>query len=182
MKRIFLLLAVVAMTALQSCEGDQGPPGPPGPSDGNTISEVFEVTTTFLPSANQQDTYRSYFDLNPAIYTSDVLLVYQLSGTYTSNGQEFDIWKLLPQVYTFDDGGIFQYNYDFSANDFSIFIDANFNVGSLDASWTQNKTFRIVIVPGDFSARPAPGQYSNYYEVIEKYNIDDSNIKILKQK
>lgn len=182
MKRIFLLLAVVAMTALQSCEGDQGPPG----RDGVTVvSEVFEVTTNFLPSANPEDTYRSYFDLNPAIFASDVVLVYQLSGSYTSNGQQFDIWKLLPQVYTFDDGGIFQYNYDFSPNDFSIFIDANFNVGSLDASWTQNKTFRIVIVPGDFSARPAKGsesQFSNYYEVIKKYNIDDSNVKVLKQR
>lgn len=182
MKRIFLLLAVVAMTALQSCEGDQGPPGRDGV---NVESEVFEVTTNFLPNGNPEDAYRSYFDLNPPILTSDVLLVYELSGGYTSNGQQFDIWKLLPQVYTFDDGGIFQYNFDFSPNDFSIFIDANFNVATLDSQWTQNKTFRIVIVPGRFSARSATdleSQFGNYDEVIKKYNIDDTNVKVLQQR
>lgn len=143
MKRFFLLLVAVTTTAfLSSCEGDTGPQGLPGPA-----AEVFEVTTNFVPTNDPETTYRSFFDLNPAIYQSDNVLVYELSGVV--NGK--DIWKLLPQVYTFDNGDVLQYNYDFSYNDFSIFIDANFNLNTLPNSWFNNKTFRIVIVPGYFS-------------------------------
>lgn len=170
MKRIVLLLAVVAMTAFQSCDGDPGPQGPPG-QDG-LIAEVFEVTTNFVPTADPETSYRSFFDLNPAIFTSDVVLVYELSGVFDGN----DIWKLLPQTYTFNDGGILLYNFDFSVNDFSIFMDANFDRSTLDASWTQNKTFRIVIVPGAFSNIL---DYSNYDAVSQALDLESANIQTL---
>ncbi len=167
MKRIFLLLAVVAIPFLQSCEGDTGPRGPqgnPGPE-----AEVFEVTTNFVPTNNPETTYRSFFDLNPVIYKSDNILVYQLSGVI--NGK--DIWKLLPQVYTFDNGDILQYNYDFSFNDFSIFIDANFDLSILDNSWFNNKTFRIVIIPGYFSGDL---NVENFDAVMSQLNLDNNHI------
>lgn len=170
MKRIFLLLAVVAMTAFQSCEGDPGPAGPPG-ADG-LIAEVFEVTTNFVPTADPETSYRSFFDLNPAIFTSDVVLVYELSGVFDGN----DIWKPLPQTYTFDNGGILLYNFDFTVNDFSIFMDANFDRSTLDATWTQNRTFRIVIIPGEFSNII---DVNNYNAVSETFGLENSEIKTL---
>lgn len=167
------MLAVVGMTAFQSCEGPEGIPGPQGPE--GPVSEVFEVTTSFSPSANPENSYRSFFDLNPAIFASDNVLVYELAGVV--NG--LDVWKLLPQVYTFPNGGILQYNFDFTTIDFSIFIDSNFDISSLNSSWTQNKTFRIVIVPGYFSKSV---DTKNYEEVIKALDIDSSSVKILPQK
>lgn len=137
------VLAVMAVFTL-SCEGPRGPQGPQGPSGPDTISEVFEVTANFTPSNN----FQVFYDLNPSIYASDVMLVYELSGV--NNG--VDIWKLLPQVYTFNQG-IMQYNFDFTQHDFSIFMDATFDPMTLDSSWRMNKIFRIVIVPGYFSTQ-----------------------------
>jgi hypothetical protein len=47
------------------------------------------------------------------------------------------------------DGGTAQYNYNFSFDQFSILLDASFPLNQLPTSFTLNKTFRIVIVPGD---------------------------------
>ncbi len=173
MKRILLLLAVVGITTLSGCEGDPGPQGAPGPE-----SEVFEVTTDFVPDADPEFSYRSFFDLNPAIFASDNVLIYELAAVQNN----LDVWKLLPQVYTFSDGGIAQYNFDFTTNDFSIFIDANFDRSTLPAAWVDNKTFRIVIVPGYFSRGGTPVDYTDYNAVIEAYGIDDSNVKKLTPK
>ena len=40
MKKIILLLTVVAAFVIQGCEGPEGPQGPTGPS-GDTISAVY---------------------------------------------------------------------------------------------------------------------------------------------
>lgn len=173
MKKIVLLLAVVAMTVLSGCSGADGAPGRDGYS---AESEVFEVTTNFIPTNNLDTAYRSFFDLNPVILKSDNILVFELAGVV--NG--LDVWKLLPQVYTFSQG-IMQYNYDFTSNDFSLFIDANFDRSTLGSSWTQNKIFRIVIVPGYFS-KGTTLDTTNYQEVIKAFKIDDSHVVRLNQK
>lgn len=143
MKKFCSILALGVITFISvSCEGPRGPQGPQGPSGPDTISEVFEVTANFTQANN----FQVFYDLNPSIYASDVLLVYELAGVHNGN----DIWKLLPQVYTFNEG-IMQYNFDFTQHDFSIYMDATFNQMLLDSSWRTNKIFRIVIVPGYFS-------------------------------
>lgn len=171
MKKIFLLAIVAATGFLQSCEGPEGPMGPAGPE-----AEVFEVTTTFVNDPNPAFAYRSFFDLNPAIYQSDNILVYELAGVQSG----LDVWKLLPQVYTFPAGGILQYNYDFTTNDFSIFMDANFDRSTLGGEWTMNRVFRIVIVPGYFSSGPnwrraAP----EYHDLMRQLNLKEADVKPL---
>jgi len=167
MKRIFLFLAVVASAAVfQSCEGDQGPIGPDGPA-----SEVFEVTTSFTGANN----YLQTFVLDPVILQSDNILVYELADT----SDNIDTWALLPQIYYFDQGQA-QYNYTFSFDQFTLLLDGDFNLDLLPTSFTTNKTFRIVIVPGYFSKGTAPVDTKDYNAVIKYYNIDDSNVKILK--
>ena len=167
MKKIVSLLAIIGFFTLQSCEGPQGPMGPPGHGDGDTIAEVFEITASFTPDNN----YQVFANLNPPIYSSDVVLVYELAGVY--NGQ--DIWKQLPQVYTFNEG-LLQYNFDFTRYDLSLYLDATFNPLILSSNWRHNKVFRVVIVPGAFSAKV---DTSDYYNVIEFYNIKTENIKKL---
>ena len=65
------------------------------------------------------------------------------------NGQ--DVWKLMPQTYYFSDNGALDFNFDYTKFNAKIFLSANFNLNTLDASWTKNQTFRIVIIPDGFA-------------------------------
>lgn len=176
MKRIFLLLAVVAMTALQSCEGDQGPAGPQGPQgpgDGDTISEVFELKNVNF-QLNQNE-YMIRRDLNPAIVDSDVILIYRMTGTIDP---QTPIWQLIPRTLFLDEGEL-DYDFDFSAVDFTIYAGGTYNLATTPEFIT-NQTFRIVIVPGYFSNRPGSAiDFEDYNAVIKAYGIDDTNVKIL---
>ena len=49
---------------------------------------------------------------------------------------------------------------------------------NLDFSWTQNQTFRIVIIPGYFSNRSAQQiDFNDYNAVLQAYGINPSSIK-----
>ncbi|RZK10055.1 MAG: hypothetical protein EOO46_11910 [Flavobacterium sp.] len=174
MKRIFLLLAVVAMTALQSCEGDQGPvgpQGPQGPGDGDTISEVFELqNVNFQLNANNE--YTIYRELNPVIFDSDNILIYRMTGTIDA---QTPIWQLIPRTLFLNEGEL-DYDFDFSMEDFTIYAGGTYNLATTP-QFINNQTFRIVIVPGYFSRGGV--NLEDYNAVIKAYGIDDSNVKIL---
>lgn len=174
MKKIILLLAVavVGMVGFQSCTGPEGIPGRDGNDGYSAESEVFEVSTSF----NQANFFATTFGLNPVILDSDNILVYELVNT----NDGIDTWALLPQIYYFNEGSA-QYNFDFSYDQFTIFIDADFDKNLLPSAFTSGKTFRIVIVPGYFSNKSAVDT-KDYNAVIKAYGIDDSNVKTLKQK
>lgn len=171
MKKIFLFLAVAGMMALQGCEGPEGPAGPQGQPGFTAESEVFEVANVNFSPAN--DWFLTY-TLDPVILQSDNLLVYEL----VNSNDNIDTWALLPQVYYFG-GGEAQYNFSFSYDQFSLFIDSNLDFNTLPATFTNNKVFRIVIIPGYFSKGTQTVDHSDYNAVIEAYNIDDRNIKRL---
>jgi hypothetical protein len=167
MKKILTLFAVVGLMAFTSCEGPEGPPGEPGP-----VSYVYEVDANFV-GPNYSVTS------NPSgMLSGDNILVYELAGT--TGG---DSWALLPQVYYFNDGlETAQYNYTFSKNRVTIFIDGSLgDFSQLPSSFRTGKTFRIVIIPGDdgINAKKAKPDYSDYNSVIERYNIDDSKVQKL---
>lgn len=172
MKKILTLFAVVGLMAFTSCEGPEGPPGQDGPAGPpGYVNEIFEVNITFSSSNN----FGTTFPLNPVIDRNDNILVYEL--TNTNNG--IDTWALLPQVYYFPNGTA-QYNFDFSFDQFSIFIDSNLSLTSLPSSFTNGKVFRVVIIPGAvYNKSVNKPDYSDYNAVIKKYNIDDSNVKKL---
>jgi hypothetical protein len=108
--------------------------------------------------------------LNPSIYSSDVVLVYRLSGTY----QGRDVWKLLPETHYFNDGTIdFGYNFDFTRNDVNIYLIGN-NLQTVSDQYRVNQVLRIVIVPGAFSADL---KTSNYADVMARLNINESQIQ-----
>ncbi|MDR7370825.1 hypothetical protein [Flavobacterium aquidurense] len=179
MKKILTLFAVVGLIVFSSCEGPEGPPGPPGEDGGELITEVFEVQMDF----NTGNNFGKTFPLKPKIYSGDNLLVYELVNT---NGG-IDTWALLPQLYYFASGTA-QYNYEFSYDQFSIFVDASFPLTQLPATFTTAKVFRVVIIPGDDGINSGgpnsktvnKADYSDYNEVIKRYNIDDSNVKRIK--
>lgn len=170
MKKIILLLAVVLTAGLQSCMGPEGIPGQDGQNGYSAEAEVFEVTTTFSAANN----FSRLVPLTPAILSSDMVLVYRLYGT---DGGD-DVWRLIPQTVYLAQGE-FDYNYDFTKNDISIFLDSDFDMNTLTAEWVQNQTFRIVIIPGYFSKGQAVDM-NDYDAVIKAYHINEQNIKTLK--
>jgi len=173
MKRIFLLLAVVGLTTLSSCEGPQGPPGPQGPI--GIESEVFELQNINF-QLDQNNEYTIFQTLNPPILDADNILIYRMSGTINP---QTPIWQLIPRTLYLNEGEL-DYDYDFSRVDFTIYAGGTYNL-ALTPQFIQNQTFRIVIVPGFFSKNSGVN-LENYQEVIEAFNIDDSNVVVLNKK
>ncbi|QOG01878.1 hypothetical protein [Flavobacterium sp. MDT1-60] len=170
MKKILTLFAVVGLIAFSSCEGPEGPPG----QDGSIPAEVYEVSNVNFTAAND---YNPIIPLNPAIFDSDMVVLYRLAGV--ENGQ--DVWKMTPELYYFANGTFnFGYNFNFTKNDVSIYLDGN-DLASVQTSFRTNQIFRIVIIPGYFSNKSVnKPDFSDYNAVIKKYNIDDSNLKKIK--
>jgi hypothetical protein len=170
-KKITLLFAFIGMIFVQSCTVNEVKPDPV--VDKDTISEVIELTTSF----NSGNDYSKLINLNPAIYPSDMVLVYHLYDVVDGA----DVWRQMPQTYYLSGGDELDFNFDFTKFDVKIFLDANFNLNTLSNTWTQNQTFRIVIVPGYFSNKIAiPVDFKDYKAVINAYHIDESKIMKIK--
>ena len=162
MKKITLFLVFIGMMTLQSCEVTEIN----DTVDNDTISEVFEVTTSF----NSNNNYSTLVTFNPPIYSSDVVLVYHLYDTV--NGE--DIWKLMPQTYYFSDGGELDFNFDYTRYNVNIFLSANFSLNTLPSSWTQNQTFRIAVIPANFAATV---NKNNIDAVMSALKVDKTEIQ-----
>ena len=166
MKKITLLIAFIGMITLQSCTVNEEQDN----VDNDTIAEVFEVTRSF----NTGNNFSTFVDLGTPIFASDMILVYHLYDVV--GGQ--DVWRLMPQTYYLNDGGEVDYNFDFTRNDVSIFLGANFPLINLSSAWTQNQIFRIVIIPGYLSNRSAVQvDFNDYDAVIQAYGINPTSIK-----
>ena len=159
------MLAIVGTFAFQGCTVKDE-------IQVNNLAEVFEVTTSFSAANN----YSRIITLNPPIYSSDMVLVYRLFDVI--NGE--DVWRTLPQtVYLLQ--GELDYNFDFTRNDINIFLDSDFDLTTLGSTWTQSQVFRVVIIPGYLSNRNSSTiDFSNYNEVVKRYNITESQIKTIK--
>lgn len=161
LKLAFLLLLFTA------CEGDPGPPGPQGPAGGLIVSGAFEIEIDFT-AANNYEYFEAYgFD----VYPYDVTLVYILWET--SGGQ--DVWRLLPQSADLGEAGTLTYNFDFTQQDVRFFLDGSADFDALDASWTQNQVFRVVVVPAD---NVDGVDISNLNRVMEATNIETFDKKL----
>ncbi|WP_378174517.1 collagen-like protein [Aquimarina sp. SS2-1] len=149
MKKIFTLLFLSAFL-FTACEGDQGLPGPPGPPglDGE-IGTTYEFTTSF----NQANDYADRFFFNQNIFDSDVVLVYRLEAV--DNG--LDVWEPLPtgSVFFFNDTtgaieGFLYYRFNFTVGDVDIILESD-APNLAGPEFTDNQTFRIVVVPAEFA-------------------------------
>lgn len=169
MKKLVLLFSAIGMIALQSCEGPAGPPGPPGPQGpGGFEAEVFEVTRTFT----QGNDFSSLIPLNPPIFASDVVLVYIL---WDVDGNT-PIWRLMPQTVQLDEGDLI-YNYDFTRFDVNLFLSsADFPLTILGPQWTNNQTFRIVLIPG-FFGNNFRVNYNDYEAVMNMIGKTEADVR-----
>ncbi|PXY41340.1 hypothetical protein DMB65_08020 [Flavobacterium cheongpyeongense] len=170
MKKILTLFAVVGLFAFTSCEGPEGPEGAPG----QNVNKVFEILNEDF-DYNNDDGYNIYGIFNPLIGDASTILIYRLAGTIDSNTP---VWQLIPRTIYLSNNRELDYDYDFSKEDFKIYVRANYDMETTAADYLDNQTFRVVIVPGSFTNKSSvKPDYSDYYEVIKKYNIDDSNVK-----
>jgi hypothetical protein len=169
MKKIITLLAVIGMFSLQGCTGPEGIPGQDGvKGDPGFVSEVFELKNINFVN-NPTDGYIIYQKLTPNITASDVILIYRLAGTLNSNTP---IWQPIPRTLFLTQGEL-DYDFDFSKEDFTIYAGGTYNL-SLTPQYLNNQTFRIVIVPGSFSASV---DKSNYNAVMSALKIKENQIQ-----
>ncbi len=163
-----LLFSIVIMS---SCEGPVGPPGPPGPDglDGEVIvGEVFEIIGTF----SEETEFGIAGDYGFEIFDSDMVLIYHLDAVFEG---DVDLWRPLPRTEFIDGVGIFNYSFDFTFFDYSIFMRGNFNLNQLGSEWTDDQVFRIFILPGEFINGRM--DFSDQAALLEMMDMDEQEIK-----
>ena len=168
MKNLTIVLAFIGMITLQSCDNSNNDSAPI--TDNDTISEVFEYGGVNFTAANG---YSQILTYPHQIYTSDMVLVYRLSGVFQGN----DIWKLQPETFFFDDGTLdFEYNFDFTRFDTNVYMNG-FDLASVSNSYRTGQVFRVVIIPAYFGNRQSSKvDFTDYNAVIKAYNIDQSKM------
>ena len=162
MKKIITVLAIIGMLSFQGCTPNDNA------VDNDTIAEVFEIKNinfVFDPT----DGYIIYQKLTPAIFDSDVILIYRLAGTVNAN---IPIWQPIPRTLFLTQGEL-DYDFDFSREDFTIYAGGTYNL-SLTPQYLNNQTFRIVIVPASFAASV---DTRNYNAVMAALNIKENQIQ-----
>ncbi|WP_295221530.1 hypothetical protein [uncultured Chryseobacterium sp.] len=166
MKKILpiLLLAFVSLFIF-SCDNNDNNPV----QDNDTYSQMRDITGSF----NNGNSYAFTQGIN--IQGTDVVLVYRKAG---------NAWQQLPYTWYLDaatspSARKFDYNFVFDSQNVQIRIDnANFNLSTMSsteaASYLNNQTFRIVLVPA--SSGKASVDYSDYNAVVKYYNLDESKV------
>ena len=147
--------ALLLMTAfLVSCGergpvGPEGPPGPPGP-------EILPISFEFNADLTPGNGFEFYEDIPASIEVldSDVVIAFVLEGI----DGDLDVWRQLP-ITEFNSKGTVLFDFDFTAVDVRIFLDANYNLTVSDGY--EDVLIRAVHIPADFAAKMKPGALKN---------------------
>ena len=170
MKRIISFISVFALL-LTACEGDPGPPGFDGldglPAD-DFAARSFERTINF-EYFNDTGLQEAVVTLPIEILDRDAVLVYRLEGTVDIGGQPTDTWSPLPQNFFLDGNDIIQYIFNHTFVDVELIIDGNFDLSTLGTGFTENQTFRIIVLPIE---NLSGIDVSNMDTVLQTFNID----------
>ncbi|WP_375579542.1 hypothetical protein ABWH96_00255 [Marivirga tractuosa] len=185
MKKLFNLILAINLIFLGSCtfNGQDGAPvsqgqRPQGPAgqDGQDGQEafVFEYVDLTFSASNEYSLLLEFPEDFQMLETDKVLVYFLYSDPSTDDP---DLWRALPQT-EFTEHGTLVYNYDFTMFDVVLFLDSNFDLNKLGATFTDNWIARVVVVPGQFTnGRTADTvDFNDYNAVIEHYNITDQDI------
>ncbi|MDX1761875.1 MAG: hypothetical protein R3218_06940 [Christiangramia sp.] len=169
----FLSLIVLASIFLVSCEGDRGPQGPPGEDGLDGLGYTYERTIDFDYFADT-GYYSQIIDIPDAVDTfepeSDAVLVYRLELQPAEGGGTVDSWSLLPQNF-FTPEGTIQYVYNHTVADIEIIIDGNYDISNLESGFTEDQTFRVVVLPSATFQANNDVDFSNFAEVQERFEL-----------
>lgn len=147
MKKLIFTLGTF-LFLFTACEGPTGPPGQDGI---NILGQTFERTVNFQFNTDPNVLLQEALITIPQsieVFESDAILVYRLEGQLPDN---VDLWSLIPQNFFLDNGDIIQYVYNHTFFDIMLQIDGNFDLSTVPSNFTQNQTFRFVVVPSDFA-------------------------------
>jgi len=174
-KKITLILAFIGMISLQGCSVNETPQN----IDYDTISEVFEYSNVdFLPNS-----YSATLNFPHTIYSSDMVLVYRLSGVF----QGEDVWKLQPETYYFGDGTLdFEYNFDFTRYDVNVYMNGYGLFGDVKEKfitlWHNERTskylFSFNYIPSNFEGMLIGSSVSDNLNTkkISKFKVYNASI------
>ncbi|CAG4993945.1 hypothetical protein DYBT9275_01268 [Dyadobacter sp. CECT 9275] len=190
-KKLMPFILIFTLLLFKGCSGPTGPEGPSGPTgptgpkgdpgDAN-IGVTFDLEGVNFTAANQYTFGLTFDDADVNVLESDAVLVYIHWNDQKVGNETLAAWRLLPQTAIVDQG-ILMYNFDRTLKDFSVFLEGNFNLANLASDWTQNQTFRVIVIPSDFATRKSGGiDYTDYNAVKKLMNIDESKIRKIKVK
>ncbi|WP_299156777.1 hypothetical protein [uncultured Christiangramia sp.] len=177
MKKLLSLILIASTIIACSSDGEVGPPGPPGQDgvDGlDGLGYTYERTIDFeyLADVNY---YSQVFDIPDEVATfepeSDAVLIYRLEILDAEDGGTIDSWSQIPQNFFLNQGTI-QYVFNYTVSDIEIIIDGNFDLSGLSSQFTENQTFRIVVVPSATFEANADVDFSNFEQVQKRFDLD----------
>lgn len=173
MKKISMIFGAFLALFIISCDGEDGRDGVDGADGVNIVGQVLEIEGDFTPGNNYSIFYE--FPNTVEVFESDIVLVYiRWEETENSAGEPVDVWRLLPQTRLLDQG-ILQYNYDHTYLDATIFLESDFDLGTLLPSDTDNQIFRIAIMPADFAQ--AKVDRSNIASVMQAMGVTENEVQ-----
>lgn len=150
MKKIVIALFVFsAFFACKGPRGNSGPPGPKGDPGDNILAQTFEMEGINFDFESDYGFYSTVVEIpgDIEVYDSDAVLVYRME--YDDRIDDFN-YNLIPQDFYTSDGTI-EYLYNHTINDVELMIDGDFDLSNLGSEYTENQTFRFVIVPADWA-------------------------------
>ncbi|WP_157972180.1 hypothetical protein [Pleomorphovibrio marinus] len=176
MKKTLLLLLLAGICLMPACEGPEGPQGPPGfdgrdGEDGEDGMEfpnlVIETTINF----NEDNGYNNVFEI--PIAPDDIWLVFIEWAVIEGNS----LWRPLPQSQLLEQGILF-YNFQFTSDLLSIFLEASIPRDELGAEWTDNQRIRAVYVPSFFvgNGENARINLNDYDAVMELLGLEEKDV------
>ena len=198
MKKLIPFLFVLALLFTQACkgpEGEQGPPGPAGPAGTpgatgpqgpagtSAKATTYDISGWTFTAEDDWQLGLSFAAQEMTVGAHDAVLVYRFYNAYEDDqGEVVPVWEPLPATY-FRQGGIFQYGFLNTTREIVLFITGQLDLSTLEADYTTDQIFRIVVIPAD----PANGRiikpnidYKNYNEVAKYYNIQEKDIRRVK--
>jgi hypothetical protein len=169
MKKILLLLVMIGgMATFTSCNDDDEVVYA---GDGDTISEVYEVSNVNFRPDNTTGIWASTIPLN-LTYNSDMVLVYRLAGLY----QGEDVWEMLPRTEFLGGESEVEFDFNFRMTDVEVTMNP-LNVDlTLFPEFTQNQVYRIVIIPG-YVTTAGRMDYRDLKTTMAKFNLKEADVK-----
>jgi hypothetical protein len=182
MKKSLIPILLIFAVLFESCTGPagndglEGLPGPAGKDGVNVVGTTFDVTNVNFTAANEYSASFTFPANKVEVFESDAVLVYREWAKQSDPSGPISVWRLLPQTVLLN-GNLLQYNFDHTFTEAFFYLDGNVNKPGLASSWTQNQTFRVVIIPSDYTSRKNADLDYNDYESVKKHlGIDESKI------
>lgn len=178
MKKITLALGAFLALFIISCEGPEGLEGLPGRDGQNGIdgpsfeAAAFEIDIDMVLNTdlNRYEFAGEPYPSDITLIADDVVLMYRLEEV--NNG--LDVWRQLPQPF-FSDEGLLYYNFDFTLNDYGIFVEPEFDAAIIPTDLVLGQVFRIVIIPANLGTSKV--DKSNLSAVLSSLGIEEEDIK-----